>query len=113
MRHIYVLLSDEDEYCWEDIIIILTLTDAIRTSKLFPSRRVEIFENNYNNYIPTYSYYKKGVLHMKTIPSLEFSEEISDIVEDIVTHDDDETPILPASTSMSFFNIFYNCFSKT
>jgi hypothetical protein len=113
MEHIYVLLSDEDDYSWEDIVIFLTLTDAINASRAFPTWRVEIFENHYNNYVPTYSYYKKGILIMQTIPSLEFSEEKSDVIESTVIHDADETQLLPESSSTSFFNIFYNCFSKT
>lgn len=111
MKHIYVLLSEYDESSWEDIVIFLSKYEAINASKIYPNRRVEIFENIYNRYVPLYSYYKKGILHMKTIPSLDFSEEKSEITVNTVVHDDDDET--PTSSSTTFFNIFYNCFSKT
>jgi len=48
---------------WEDNIIILNKTTAIEKSKKHPNHRVEIFKKNNNGgYIPTYKYYKNGLL---------------------------------------------------
>ena len=43
-----------------DIVILLSIEDAINESIKHPNARVEIFGKNANGYIPTYNYYKNG-----------------------------------------------------
>ena len=57
-----IILVERDNE-WEDNIIILNKTTAIEKSKKHPNHRVEIFKKNNNGgYIPTYKYYKNGLL---------------------------------------------------
>jgi hypothetical protein len=60
MNFVYVMISDSCE--WEDIVIYLTEEDAIKSSKMYPNTRIEIFINNFdfNGFTPTYRYYKDG-----------------------------------------------------
>lgn len=60
MNHIYVLMSNENE--WEDMVMYLTEEEAIRASIQHSNWRVEIFTRNEKGYVPTYHYYKNGVL---------------------------------------------------
>ena len=60
MEFVYVLTFGSE---WEDIIILLSKTDAINESINHPNARVEIFnKNNTLGYTPTYNYYKNGEL---------------------------------------------------
>ena len=60
MEFVYVLIMCE----WEDTEIILSKEQAIETSLKHPNSRVEIFsKNNSGSYIPSYTYYKNGILH--------------------------------------------------
>lgn len=64
MDFVFVLLCGSE---WEDIIVLLTLEDAIIQSKKYPNARVEIFSKNNNfGYTPTYNYYKNGELVKKS-----------------------------------------------
>lgn len=64
MNFVYVLVVDGCE--WEDIVILLSEEDAINESIKYPNARVEIFGKNDNlKYIPTYNYYKNGILIQK------------------------------------------------
>jgi len=62
MDNIYVLLAGNNE--WEDMIIYLTLQEAIQASKTFPNWRVEIFTRREQDFVPSYHYYKNGVLYI-------------------------------------------------
>ena len=59
-KFVYMLLPDGAE--WEDIIIILDKTEAIKASIDYSKLRVEIFKKNSFGYAPTYDYYKNGQL---------------------------------------------------
>ncbi len=62
MEFIYVLVSNNS--CWEDMVIFLSLEEAIKVSIKYPEQRIEIFSKSDNaGYIPTYNYYKNGVLN--------------------------------------------------
>ena len=64
MDLVFVLLSGSE---WEDMIILLSLEDAINQSKKYPNARVEIFsKNNNSGSTPTYNYYKNGELIKKS-----------------------------------------------
>ena len=59
MDYIYVLVYDKIE--WEDIIILLSVEEAIKESINHSKSRIEIFsKNDKNKYTPTYNYYKNG-----------------------------------------------------
>jgi len=60
MDKMYVLIAGVDS--WEDIIIYLTEEKAIEASKTFPNWRVEIFVRRVDDFVPTYRYYKNGLL---------------------------------------------------
>ena len=52
---------------WEDSIIILSKEEAIKQSIDYPNNRVEIFSKiNTSRYLPTYNYYKNGILIQNT-----------------------------------------------
>jgi hypothetical protein len=53
-----MLVSDKTE--WEDIILFISKEEAIQYSIKYPLRRVEIFSNCNNCYLPTYNYYQNG-----------------------------------------------------
>ena len=60
MEFVYVLINGID---WEDMIILLSIEDAINKSINYPNARVEIFsKNDKSGYTPTYNYYKNGKL---------------------------------------------------
>jgi hypothetical protein len=57
---IYLLINSND---WDDNVIFLTENEAIQASIKYPKSRVEIFgKNNDFGYLPTYNYYKNGIL---------------------------------------------------
>ena len=57
MDFVYILIGDE----WEDLIVYLSIEEAIKESINHPNSRVEIFSKNDNSgYTPTYNYYKNG-----------------------------------------------------
>ena len=63
MEFIYVLVSKDSE--WEDMVIFISLEEAIKESIKYPERRIEIFSKNAKpGYTPTYNYYKNGVLFL-------------------------------------------------
>lgn len=60
MEFVYVLIMSE----WEDTVVILSKEQAIEMSSKHPNSRVEFFSKNFSGaYIPTYTYYKNGILH--------------------------------------------------
>ena len=66
MEFVYLLVFDNTS--WEDVTIILSKEDAIRTSKENIHGRVEIFEKSPKGYHPTYNYYLNGVyIHTKKL----------------------------------------------
>ena len=61
MECIYVLVSNDS--CWEDMVIFLSLEEAIKVSIKHPECRIEIFsKSDKSGYTPTYNYYKNGEL---------------------------------------------------
>lgn len=55
---IYVLVYGDE---WEDIIIFLSLDEALKESVNYQNNRIEIFSKTKNSeYIPTYNNYKNG-----------------------------------------------------
>ena len=59
MEFIYVLVYGEE---WEDIVIFLSLDDALKESANHQNNRIEIFSKTKNSgYTPTYNYYKNGI----------------------------------------------------
>ena len=105
MENIYVLLLGDSTFGidWEDMIFYVLVDEAIKASIAFPNDRVEIFEKNYNKYVPSYSYYKNGILHTMSVLSLDKFEE--KIKSNSVT--------VPPTKTVSIFSILYNCFSNT
>ena len=60
MESIYVLCVDGAE--WEDIVVYLTLEEALIKSKACPNTRLEIFtKSEKGGYRPSYTYYLNGV----------------------------------------------------
>jgi hypothetical protein len=60
MEHIYVLVPAGAE--WEDIIIFVSMEEAIEKSKSWSKTPVQIFaKHEKGGYRPTYSYYLNGV----------------------------------------------------
>jgi hypothetical protein len=61
MEFIYVLVSKDSE--WEDMVIFISVEEAIKESIKYPEQRIEIFSKSNDNagYTPTYNYYKNGV----------------------------------------------------
>jgi len=61
MEHIYLLVVDGAE--WEDIVVYLSVDEAIEKSKKYPKARLELFaKSEKGGYKPTYNYYQNGVL---------------------------------------------------
>jgi hypothetical protein len=60
MESIYILVCSGLE--WEDIVVYLSLEEAVNASKKYPKDRVAIFSKTESGYKPTYDYYKNGVL---------------------------------------------------
>jgi hypothetical protein len=61
MEHIYLLVVDGAE--WEDIVVYLTVEEAIEKSKKYPKARLELFaKSEKGGYKPTYNYYQNGLL---------------------------------------------------
>ena len=59
MESIYVLCVDGAE--WEDLVVYLTLEEALEKSKAWPNTRLEIFsKSEKGGYRPTYTYYLNG-----------------------------------------------------
>ena len=59
MEFIYILVSKDSE--WEDMVIFISLEEAIKESIKYPERRIEIFnKSDKPGYTPTYNYYKNG-----------------------------------------------------
>lgn len=60
MDFVYLLVVDGAE--WEDIVVYLTVEEAIEKSKKYPNARVELFaKSEKGGYKPTYTYYQNGV----------------------------------------------------
>jgi hypothetical protein len=47
---------------WEDLVIYLSLDEAIAKSKKFPKVRLDIYKKTEDGYRPTYRYYLNGEL---------------------------------------------------
>jgi len=59
MNFIYILIKDGCE--WEDMVVFLSMEDAIMISIKHPYDRVEIFSKTDTlGYTPTYNYYQNG-----------------------------------------------------
>lgn len=63
MDSVYVLCVDGAE--WEDLVVYLTLEEAIAASKKHPTVRVEVFSrtSSQGGLKPTYNFYMNGTLH--------------------------------------------------
>jgi hypothetical protein len=63
IKYVYIAINDGCD--WDEQIIFLEITDAINYSYNYKNARVEIFEQSTNDsrFIPTYSYYKDGILY--------------------------------------------------
>ncbi len=62
MEFVYLLLFGIGNE-WEDMIILLSMEDAINETIKNPNARVEIFRKSDSpRYTPTYDYYKNGQL---------------------------------------------------
>ena len=62
MDQVYLFMGGE----WEDIVVFLSEKEAIQQSIKYPNDRVEIFKkSDTSGYIPTYNYYKNGILIKK------------------------------------------------
>ena len=63
-RITFIYLTTSNDYTWEDQTIFLIEEEAINYSRKYPDIRVEIFGNTClePGYLPTYSYYKQGIL---------------------------------------------------
>ena len=61
MEAVYMLTNDDDYL--GNIIIYLTLQDAVASSIENPGKKVVIFKKSDDGYIPTYKYYKNGKLY--------------------------------------------------
>lgn len=64
METVYILVSDGLD--WDDIVVYLSVEEAIDASKKHPTNRVEIFTKTSSGYKPTYDYYKNGGLVIHT-----------------------------------------------
>jgi hypothetical protein len=68
MKHVYVMIKGRSDWenidDWENMVIFLTKEEAIEASIKYSITRIEIFgkEDNMNGYVPTYTYYKNGIL---------------------------------------------------
>jgi hypothetical protein len=60
MDFIYVVVQDSSE--WEDLVILLSETEAKEASIRNSQCRVEIFKRTEKGYVPSYAYYKDGIL---------------------------------------------------
>ena len=60
MEFLYMLSCDGAE--WEDIILFADKEEAIQASIKYYKCRVEIFKKGDIGYIPTYTFYKNGIL---------------------------------------------------
>jgi hypothetical protein len=62
MDHVYLLVVDGAE--WEDLVVYLTLDEALEASKKHPTVRVEVFSRTTEKggLKPTYNYYLNGTL---------------------------------------------------
>lgn len=65
MEYLYVFIHGSE---WENMIVFLSLDDAIKASIKYPEARVEIFSKKYNEigYRPSYNYYENGKYIKKT-----------------------------------------------
>ncbi len=60
MDYVYVFTVDGAE--WEDLVIYLSLEEAIAKSKKFPKVRLDIYKKTEDGYRPTYKFYLDGEL---------------------------------------------------
>jgi hypothetical protein len=60
MEFVYVFTVDGAE--WEDLVIYLSLEEAIAKSKKHPKVRLDIYDKTTDGYRPTYRYYLNGEL---------------------------------------------------
>ena len=60
MDYVYVFTVDGAE--WEDLVIYLSLEEAIEKSKKFPKVRLDIYKKTPDGYRPTYKFYLNGEL---------------------------------------------------
>jgi hypothetical protein len=59
IEYLYVLVNND--FDWEDIVVFISMEDAIEASIRYPKCRVEIFsKHKYAGYIPTYKYLLNG-----------------------------------------------------
>ena len=58
MDFVYVFTVDGAE--WEDLVIYLSLEEAIAKSKKHPTVRLDIYNKTLDGYRPTYKYYLNG-----------------------------------------------------
>lgn len=58
MDYVYVFTVDGAE--WEDLVIYLSLEEAIEKSKKHPKVRLDIYNKTEDGYRPTYKYYLNG-----------------------------------------------------
>jgi len=59
IEYLFVLINNE--FDWEDIVIFISMEEAIDASIRYPKCRVEIFsKHKYAGYIPTYKYLLNG-----------------------------------------------------
>lgn len=60
MDYVYVFTVDGAE--WEDLVIYLSLEEAIAKSKKYSKVRLDIYKKTEDGYRPTYKYYLNGEL---------------------------------------------------
>ena len=60
MDYLYVFTVDGAE--WEDLVIYLSLEEAIAKSKKHPKVRLDIYKKTEDGYRPTYKFYLNGEL---------------------------------------------------
>jgi hypothetical protein len=58
MDFVYVFTVDGAE--WEDLVIYVSLDEAIAKSKKYPKVRLDIYKKTEDGYRPTYKYYLNG-----------------------------------------------------
>jgi hypothetical protein len=64
---IYIYCSVSNEFSWEDLVIFINKESAIEYSLLKPNFRIEIFSKDLRSngeFLPTYNFYKNGILYM-------------------------------------------------
>jgi len=63
IKYVYIAINNGCD--WDEQIIFLEIIDVINYSYKYKNARIEIFQKSVrdNKYIPTYSYYKDGILY--------------------------------------------------